>query len=515
MKSIISKKLVFLITAVMILLLPVKDGFLAAQQENPAANEADLIKQYKTNKFLDRIKLEISSSEEDLFSVNRQIAETQGKIQESLEKIGTLKGQLDNLDNQIAATQSIIDNVEAQIARKESEIETLEYQVEQKKIEISYQRQLISGYLEVIFKDQHDFSTLDSDGAYLNTLKLLLSDDTTSEKLRSIRYSEVLEEQGRQIFEKLGELMEEQEADQKIMEVKKYDLIVYHQKVSAEKADLEIMKQAKQNLLDQTKGEEDIYQQLLARSKAQQENVLLEIDTLRKNLAYVQDRIKEQGSNFNPDDYATLLNVGTNKKLLDYLTFGLSQGEFSPIWPVTPARGISAYFHEASYAKFFGMRHDAIDIRANQETPVKSVADGIVYRAADNGYGYSYIIVAHLGGYMTLYGHISKILVNEGDEINQGDIIGLSGGIPGTRGAGVYTTGPHLHFEIIRDGDNEDPLDYLNLAVLNFAELPDKYVSKALGDRSKVRRLPVKMKVRNPYNDLALRDPLTGGLLSD
>lgn len=514
MKAPIRQNLVITLATALILFLPLKDGFLFAQEQDSgpkvppkvATHPEELIKQYKTNKFLERIKLEINSGESDLLSVNRQIEETNGQLDSTHEKIDTLQQQLDNLDQQIKASQTIIDNVEGQIALKESEIVTMEYQIEQKKIEISFQKQMISEYLKVIFQDQSEFNSLGQDGADLNTLKLLLSEDTTSEKLRSIRYSEVLEEQGRMIFEKLGDLIDEQETDQKILEVKKNTLIQFHQKLTEEKKDLQFKKMAKEALMVQTKGEESIYQQLLARSKAQQEDVLLEIETLRKNLVYVQDRIKQLGNKFNPEDYANLLNVGNNKKLLEYLTYGLEGTDFSPVWPVNPTRGISAYYHEASYAQLFGMQHNAVDIRAAQETPVKVAADGIVYKAVDNGYGYSYIMVAHVGGFMTLYGHITKILVNEGDTLNQGDIIGLSGGIPGSKGAGVYTTGPHLHFEVIKDGSYEDPLNYLNLAFLDFASLPEKYVSKALGDQSKIRRLPLKPKIRNTSKDLAAKD---------
>lgn len=497
------EKSLLLLTVLIMVLLPIKDVFLTAQDESQVTpvvatptNEDDLLRQFKTNRFLDRIKAEITSGEDDLLEVNRQISDTETNLQLTGEKIATLKNQLDNLDQKIKATEATIANVENQIARKQSEIETLEYQLEQKKVEISFQKQMLMEYLKVLFKDQNELNNWQDDESNLSTLKLLLSDDSTSEKFRSIRYSEVLEQQGREIFEQLGLMMEEQEANQKILEIKKHNLIIFHDKLSDQKADLELMHLAKTALLEQTKGEEVAYQKLLEQSKAEQEDVLLEVETLRKNLLFVQERIQKLGDQFNPDDYAKLLNIGDNKKLLAYLTSGFSDTGFTPVWPVMPSRGISAYFHDASYARAFGFAHNAVDIRVNQETPVKAPADGIVYKAKDNGFGYSYIQLAHDGGYVTTYGHISKILVDEGQEVHQGDIIGLSGGMPGTKGAGVYTTGPHLHFEIIKDGLYVDPLEYLNLAFVPFETLADKYVDKALGDRKKIRRLPVPQKVR-------------------
>lgn len=497
------EKSALLVTVLVIVLLPIKDVFLAAQGDLQAVpvssnvvNEDDVLRQFKTNRFLERIKAEITSGEDDLLQVNRQITDTEARIQAAGEKIATLKQQLDNLDQRIKSSREIITNVETQIARKQSEIATLGYQLEQNKVEISFQRQMIMEYLKVLFKDQNELNNWEDDESNLSTLKLLLSDDSTGEKLRSIRYSEVLEQQGREIFERLGELMDEQEANQKIMEVKKHTLIMFHQTLNEQKKELELMRQAKEALLEQTKGEEAAYRKLLEQARAEQEDVLLEVETLRKNLVFIQDRIQKLGDQFNPDDYAKLLNVGENKKLLAYLTSGFSDTEFSPIWPVKPSRGISAYFRDTSYARAFGFAHNAVDIRVNQETPIKAPVDGIIYKAKDNGYGYSYIQIAHDGGYLTTYGHMYKIFVEEGQEVRQGDIIGLSGGMPGTKGAGVYTTGPHLHFEVIKDGLYVDPLEYLNLAFVPFETLSDKYVDKALGDRKKIRRIPLPQKVR-------------------
>jgi len=131
-------------------------------------------------------------------------------------------------------------------------------------------------------------------------------------------------------------------------------------------------------------------------------------------------------------------------------------------WPVKPLLGISAYFHDPSYFDRFKFQHNAIDIPTPQGSYVHSAGEGIVVKVADNGLGFNYITVQHPNGLVTLYGHVTKFLVKEGDRVAAGQSIALSGGQPGTPGAGVDTTGPHLHFSVYQHGAATDPLQFLS-----------------------------------------------------
>ncbi len=94
--------------------------------------------------------------------------------------------------------------------------------------------------------------------------------------------------------------------------------------------------------------------------------------------------------------------------------------------------------------------HSGIDIAVEFGTPVYATAAGTVEQAGWNG-GYGrYVRIAHGDDYETAYGHMSGIAVVAGQQVIKGEIIGFVGSTG-------YSTGPHLHYEVLADGQNIDP----------------------------------------------------------
>lgn len=130
-------------------------------------------------------------------------------------------------------------------------------------------------------------------------------------------------------------------------------------------------------------------------------------------------------------------------------------------WPVDSIREISAPFLDPAYEERFGIPHEGTDIPVLQGTPVLAAADGVVRTVSDRGQGFNSLTLVHEDGIVTLYGHVSGFLAEEGQRVRRGDPIARSGGEPGTPGAGLLSTGQHLHFEVIANGEHVDPLRYL------------------------------------------------------
>lgn len=128
-----------------------------------------------------------------------------------------------------------------------------------------------------------------------------------------------------------------------------------------------------------------------------------------------------------------------------------------------PAIQPIAQGHRVLFVSGFGYRihpiyktkkmHTGADWSAPQGTKLFATGDGVVvYAEFDKGYG-KHVIINHGFSYMTLYGHMSVIKVRRGQKIKRGDLVGLVGSTG-------LSTGPHIHYEVIKGGKPVDPINY-------------------------------------------------------
>ncbi|MFA5420848.1 MAG: peptidoglycan DD-metalloendopeptidase family protein [Patescibacteria group bacterium] len=104
--------------------------------------------------------------------------------------------------------------------------------------------------------------------------------------------------------------------------------------------------------------------------------------------------------------------------------------------------------------QYYSWSHQGLDIANKTGTPLYASESGTVERSGwNNGYGYN-VVINHGGGLKTLYAHASKLHVKAGDVVSRGDIVA-------DMGSTGWSTGPHIHFEVILNGVKQNPLNYI------------------------------------------------------
>lgn len=382
------------------------------------------------------VQSQTTATNPEVEELNRQIkekrerAEELQKKQESYSQVlkqkqsekDDLTNQLSILDNRAAETQLKIDGIVLEIDSIDLEMKKINLEIMDKEEQMIKEKEHVAVVLKLLYKQDRS-----------NALEILLLNDSFSEFLNQVRYLEDMNGELNDSLISLKNLKEDLDKQKSELENKVKELDKLKKDLDEKKAVLDVEKNNKIYILDQTKSSEQEYQSLLQQSKKEQAQANADIVSLER---LVREKLtKQQGTK------------------LELNTSGF-------IWPV-PKNTVTTYFHDPDYPFRYIFEHPAIDIRAGQGTTLRAAASGYVARAKDAGMGYSYIMIIHGDGLATVYGHVSKIFVKEDEYVVQGQAIGASGGLPGTPGAGKLTTGAHLHFEVRLNGIPVNPLEYL------------------------------------------------------
>lgn len=164
---------------------------------------------------------------------------------------------------------------------------------------------------------------------------------------------------------------------------------------------------------------------------------------------------KKQLNELMSDDYTDLWNelIGGSGEIIMSGSSWVSKGYFT--WPLPETFTITSYFGtRVDPISGVVKTHGGTDIAAPGGTPILAAADGTVVVASydADGYGF-YVKLKHDDTYSTIYGHCSALLVSAGQTVKQGQVIAKVGSTG-------YSTGNHLHFEVIQNGVRVDALSF-------------------------------------------------------
>ena len=369
---------------------------------------------------------DIKSKQKQIEQLNKQKEIYEQNLNKSRQDISSLNSQINDIDQ---VTSKL--NIELQTIGLEQEsvglqVKELGLILEQNEEDIGNQESKISSLLRTLNTNSHQsklsnfISTKGSIGdffSYINELNKIHS--------------------GLQVeLESLTDKTNELSRQKNLLLQKNDQLEDLNNRLFANKEKLDSEKTVKDSILFATKGEESKYADLVVKLKAEQEAINNEIYSLE---------------------------IEARKRLYELKGEEFLASEKGYIWPI-PSRRITATFHDPDYPYRHIFEHPAIDIGSTpQGTPVRAVKSGYVAKVRDTGNtgGYNYIMLVHNEGISSVYGHMSKMIVAEDTFVVQGEIIGYSGGMPGTVGAGALTSRPHLHLEIRQNGIPVNPLNYL------------------------------------------------------
>jgi murein DD-endopeptidase MepM/ murein hydrolase activator NlpD len=378
--------------------------------------------------FSDTPKTDVLNINDQIVAKKQQISDLNGQIATSQDKISALQNSEDTLQNEIA----ILDN---QIAKNKLDVQATQDQIDETTLELQNLEAQIAAMDQHISTDRDMLADLirkiDREDDRSALLSMFMADDLAS---IFARVKSMTDLQG-DMLSTVKRLQEEKAS----AEEKRAERLAKNTELRKQKDQLEVDQihmtdalASKQELMDATRNSENKYQGIVSSLRDEANSVTSVITSLEDQ---VRQRIAAD------DRFPT--------------------GDVILSWPV-PSHTITTTFHDPDYPFRRIMEHPGIDIGSTpQGTPVHAAAPGYVLKVHDGGYGYSYIIILHADGISTVYGHLSRMTATEETYVDRGDVIGYSGAMPGTRGAGPMTTGPHLHFEVRVSGIPTDPMDYL------------------------------------------------------
>lgn len=352
-----------------------------------------------------------SELEQQIEKVRREravLVEEQKKLQAELEVVSqesqTLGATVKSLDTTKKKLAKDINITQSKITSTDLTIQSLEQTVNHKEQQITKHRQAIANTLSTL-------SEYDTRPLILSLLASKYLSDLWKDRTQLEGLNTSLEEEINALRETRQILNQEKVEKEKV----KREQISLQGQLVGQRMVVEENQKTKEKLLAETKNKEAEYQKMLAENLARQQESEADLYRLESELQITLD--------------PSLIPTAKHNILA---------------WPVD----------KVFITDLFGRRadrfHNGLDFRASVGTPIRAVLSGVVQgrgNTDDQKGCYSYgrwILIKHSNGLTSIYSHLSASIVETGQSVKTGDIIGYSGGYPRAYGSG-NSSGPHLH----------------------------------------------------------------------
>lgn len=359
----------------------------------------------------------------NIFAVTKaQVDALKTKVAEAGKRKNELKAQLSGLTNDLSALQKQISLLDSQIEAQQDEIDAQEellteltQMIADKTIELEEsERQQAEQYDQLRSRLRYMV-----EHGTASSLSILLSSDSFSDFLNRYEIIRQISLRDENLFEQLKAIRDKVLTEKQELEDTKKEAEDTKAQMEANKAELEAQMEAKRKQMDSI--------QLAQKNVKDAYAAMIE----------TEDELMAQYKKAAAEYAAQSTYVG---------------GTF--MWPLPAGNNVVTCKYGMRTHPITGKRklHTGVDLRAATGTKVYAANKGTVTTSGYSSAWGNYIIISHGGGITTLYAHLSKRSVSKDDKVKQGDIIGYSGNTG-------YSTAPHLHFEISKNGSTYNPLN--------------------------------------------------------
>ena len=373
-----------------------------------------------------------------------ELEEEQAKLQEQMDE---LKIQMEQNKNEMADIVAQKSNIDQQIALLSAKIGSINEQIDAYNVLIADKQEELDAaekrLAELNEKNKERIRAMEENGS-LSYWSVLFKANSFSDFLdRLSMIEEIAASDRRRIKEMSDAAVEVAEAKQTLsdekagLEVTKTELTDAHAEMGEKRAESdlllqELVKEAQRldnDFFDYEQKTEDLLAEL---GQAQQD---LEDAKYQEWLATSEST--NSSSQGGGGDYSPPASSGGWMIPCNYIYLSSAYG-----WREPPAEGASSF-------------HGGVDLAGDEGTPIYATRSGYVYRTGYTEYNGYYVGIDHYDGFASAYLHLTYYIVDVGDYVSQGQVIGYMGS------TGV-STGPHLHFTIYYNGNTVNPAEYID-----------------------------------------------------
>jgi septal ring factor EnvC (AmiA/AmiB activator) len=373
---------------------------------------------------------QLKQRQSQLQKLRKEINDYEKKIKEKEKRERSTLDLLDSYDRQTALLQKLLRDLQREEQELLHDIDSTRHTINVLGDKISFLKRHYANYITAAYKHGPTYD-----------LELLMSSASLNQAFIRSEYLRRFSHERKKNIDTMNAARDEREEQNDLLQrqlAEQQELIL--EKAREEKNLFQKSKKRKSLLAEIRRDKKNVQKEINRKVEAarQMEQLIAKlIDEERERKAREEKRRKENKTSIKPRESTSGV-------------FEAKRGQYR--WPVTGGKVVARFGNQENPTLHTITQNTGIDVAISSGTPVEAIAEGeisTIWWLPSFG---NLVIISHKCGYRTVYAHLSDIIVNEGDNVVDGERIGRSG---------ESLTGPMFHFEIWKDRDKLDPEQWL------------------------------------------------------